>query len=1135
MTAPGGGTWRTYDYGPWGMTAVHDALGNLIESHTFDSAGRGITSTGPSDEISSIQYGLTAATPDDSLTRVTLRTGAVVDYVQRAVGGAWRTVHVIGGCTSCGARDSIYAMDTEGHISREQAANGYVTETFYAGDLVSSVRRPLRPSGCDPETSNTRCRLDENTLATAALDPTSATSTTTYTYGDANWPEKPTEISRTSVLLSGQLSREQFTYDAATGAVLIHRQLGWAGATPQQLTFTTTTALYNGTEAAVFTPGGTFNSSWLTLAQPTGLRKSVDGPRTDVSDLSRFVYYPIDAAVPARLRGRLAAVQNAAGQIVRYESYDEFGNVLRTVDANGVAYETTVDGLGRPLTSTIKGVPGCDTAADALCATDLTTTRLYDPAAGPLQRITQPDGNVTVYEYDARGRTSAMMRGPSATDLRERMETTYDLATGKKDLERYLARQSGSWVEKRRDTYQYDTLAQLSAVTHADQTSIGYSYDVDGMLLGVRDENHAAANTQNAYDPARRLAAVTQTLAGAPGGQVVTRYAYDVQGNLVSVTDPNGNVTSYSYDDFHRMQQQVSPVTGMTTYAYDAAGNLTSTTDANGAATARTYDPLNRVLTATSTRAGAATETVTWTYDDASSGSYGRGRLASIADPAGQTLYRYERRGLLRSEQRTTSGATYTTTFGYAGNGSRSSITYPTGRVVSYSFDYADRPLGATSAGSSLVSSAEYLPFGPMTSLVYGNGTTKIMQYDARYRPLGNKLVGPAGTIADYTYAEDAAGNITQLHDAVDATWNRDFGYDDLNRLVTANAGTSLWGTGSYTYDAMGNMTALHLGAQRQSTFAYSGTTSKLATATENGVARNVTYDAAGNETAVGAAQMDIGARNLVLGSGTTQYEYDGRGVRAATSMPPFTFSFASSHVTATQAVQGTITLADAAPAGGFVLTLSAASPISVPSTVTVPAGSSSAVFTAQAADVLTATTVTVSATGGGTTAQQQLIVDRVPWALTSLTIDPDSLCPDAPDATGTVVLAAAAPAGGARVVLSATSVKGTCPDHVDVVSGQTSATFPVGMPAVECPSPTLNCTQSVTITGQLGAVQSDSYVANSLQCDAVLFVIALPEGPMRSGRDAFGSITLHVPAGASGADVALHTSGDSPVRFPRQ
>ena len=181
------------------------------------------------------------------------------------------------------------------------------------------------------------------------------------------------------------------------------------------------------------------------------------------------------------------------------------------------------------------------------------------------------------------------------------------------------------------------------------------------------------------------------------------------------------------------------------------------------------------------------------------------------------------RRGELLSEVKTIQGTAYTTAYRYDADGNRSSMTYPSGRVVNYAFDQADRPVSATSGATTLASAATYLPFGPLTSLTYGNGTTKTMRYDNRYRILENKLAGPSGTIADFNYVEDAAGNITQIHDALDATWNQDFGYDDLNRLTTANSGSSLWGSGAYSYDGMGNLLTLALGASRTATFGYQG------------------------------------------------------------------------------------------------------------------------------------------------------------------------------------------------------------------------------------------------------------------------------------------------------------------------
>src|SRR5207244_13102637 len=95
--------------------------------------------------------------------------------------------------------------------------------------------------------------------------------------------------------------------------------------------------------APAFDPGGSFSSAWLTLPQPSGLPKSIDGPRTDIVDITSLVYYPVDASVPAMLRGRLAATKNAAGHITRFESYDGVGHATRMVDPNGVATESSFD------------------------------------------------------------------------------------------------------------------------------------------------------------------------------------------------------------------------------------------------------------------------------------------------------------------------------------------------------------------------------------------------------------------------------------------------------------------------------------------------------------------------------------------------------------------------------------------------------------------------------------------------------------------------------------------------------------------------------------------------------------------------------------------------------------------------
>ena len=143
---------------------------------------------------------------------------------------------------------------------------------------------------------------------------------------------------------------------------------------------------------------------------------------------------------------------------------------------------------------------------------------------------------------------------------------------------------------------------------------------------------------------------------------------------------------------------------------------------------------------------------------------------------------------------------------------------------------------------------------------------------------------------------------------------------DDLNRLVTANTGTSLWGNGSYAYDAMGNLTSRSLGVPpvddgtvrslpgrhlRASTsvtgqvdrlsFTFQGTTPKISVVTSNGLDHTLGYDAAGNETGYFASRA-YSSRNLMTTVTDTSaegpahqitYGYDYRGVRVSRTETP--------------------------------------------------------------------------------------------------------------------------------------------------------------------------------------------------------------------------------------------------------
>jgi YD repeat-containing protein len=90
--------------------------------------------------------------------------------------------------------------------------------------------------------------------------------------------------------------------------------------------------------------------------------------------------------------GDLQSITNAKGQVTQYTQYDKHGNVLQSVDPNGVVTQNTYDLRQRLLSSTTAGQ---------------TTSYQYD-AVGQLKRITLPDQSWVGYDYDGAHRQTAV-------------------------------------------------------------------------------------------------------------------------------------------------------------------------------------------------------------------------------------------------------------------------------------------------------------------------------------------------------------------------------------------------------------------------------------------------------------------------------------------------------------------------------------------------------------------------------------------------------------------------------------------------------------------------------------------------------------------------------------------------------
>ncbi len=127
----------------------------------------------------------------------------------------------------------------------------------------------------------------------------------------------------------------------------------------------------------------------------------------------------------------------------------------------------------------------------------------------------------------------------------------------------------------------------------------------------------------------------------------------------------------------------------------------------------------------------------------------------------------------------------------------------------------------------------------------------------------------------------DSNGNITAINNALDATKNKSFGYDALDRLTS---GSGSWGSLSWTYDGVGNRQTQTEGAS-SSTYAYQTGTNKLTGITGAQTAL-FTFDPNGNTDTENTARNYVYNQNQrlisVVDGGNTkgEYTYNGNGQR---------------------------------------------------------------------------------------------------------------------------------------------------------------------------------------------------------------------------------------------------------------
>ncbi|MGJ7903156.1 RHS repeat-associated core domain-containing protein [Lysobacter sp. 1R34A] len=576
-----------------------------------------------------------------------------------------------------------------------------------------------------------------------------------------------------------------------------------------------------------------------------GLVKSVDGPRTDVNDVTTFQYYGSDdstcATQPALCtyrKGDLRKVVDALGRSTETFGYDPQGRPLSVVDANGIVTDYEYHPRGWLTATKVRG-------ADNSVETDDRITRVEYWPTGLVKRITPPGGAYITYTYDTAQRLTSV-----ADKAGNKIQYTLDLAGNRKQEDTKTA----SGTLKRTLSRVFNTLGQLQTAKDSLAHATTFSYDTDGNPDLTTDALNRVTNQD--HDPLNRL---SRTLQDVGGLAVETKLEYNALDQLTKVTDPKGLATTYGYNGFGDQVQLTSPDTGVTTYGYNSAGLLASKQDANDANPhTYTYDALNRPKTVSY---GGGANDVEYDYDTVNTvctagENFALGRVTAMRTDGTELKYCYDRWGQLVRKVQTVGTRSFTLRYAYTSSGQVRSITYPDNAIVDYVRNTQDQvtEVGIKPAGgvrTVLLNNAAYEPFGPATGWTYGNGRNLARTYDQDYR--AKTILDSATGGLSLAYGYNEVGELTELKDGLQSAFLAKYDYDTLGRLKITRDGPTGTPLETYGYDATGNRSSLLHGGITTN-YTYPTTSHRLSNV--GGVSRG--FDAVGNTTSIGGTAREF-------------------------------------------------------------------------------------------------------------------------------------------------------------------------------------------------------------------------------------------------------------------------------------
>jgi len=526
-------------------------------------------------------------------------------------------------------------------------------------------------------------------------------------------------------------------------------------------------------------PGGAL----ITYAYDTsGNLSTVTYPDTTV----RTYFYDETAYVAAGANPyMLTGIQDESAQRYATYSYDSQSRALSSQHYGGAdlleftynsgGTTTIVDALGTSRTytyQTILNVNHIGAVSGPECSScGLSASYSYDPN-GDLSATTDFNGNQTLYDIDSRHLEESRTEANGASTART-ITTMWSPSFRIPQTSSVYAGSTATGTPLRTTSYYYDGSGNALTVTVTDPTvtpnvsrTWHYTYDSFGNVLTAQSPR-TDLNSTTTFTP---YVCTTGFKCGQlhrvvdPLGNVTTYNSYNAHGQPLTITDPNGTVTTLTYDLRQRLtSREVGSET--TSFAYYPTGLLHTVTLPDASALTYIYDKAHRLTQITD----SAGNYVIYGLD-----AMGNRTSEKTYDPS-NALHRthtryYNALSELYQDVNAANTAAVTTTFGYDNNGNQNSIAAPLGRNTADYYDQLNRL---------------------------------------------NQITDPNGGNTYFSY--DANDNLTSVQDPRSLTTGYEYnGFGDVTQLVSPDSGTS-----AYTYDSGGDLSTSTDGRTAIATYTY--------------------------------------------------------------------------------------------------------------------------------------------------------------------------------------------------------------------------------------------------------------------------------------------------------------------------